>query len=71
MPSVPRFSDVEGASKRVAPSRVGPSSPRSRPSNDEGGRFVDRNLFPVKTAEAFVPTPAEPVRMRFKMAGGC
>jgi len=34
-------------------------------------KFVSRNLVPVKTAEAFVPTPAEPVRMRYKMAGGC
>lgn len=34
-------------------------------------KFVDRALLPVKTAEAFVPTPAEPVRMRYKMAGGC
>lgn len=34
-------------------------------------KFVDRNLVPVKTAEAFVPTPAEPVRLHHKMAGGC
>jgi len=34
-------------------------------------KFVERKLVPVKTAEAFVPTPAEPVRMRYKMAGGC
>jgi hypothetical protein len=34
-------------------------------------KFVSRNLLPVKTAEAFVPTPAEPVRLRYKMAGGC
>jgi hypothetical protein len=33
--------------------------------------FEDRNLMPVKSEQAFVPTPAEPVRMRFKMAGGC
>lgn len=42
--------------------------------NDEGGRFVSRNLAPVKGVVAqnqFAPTPAEPVRMRFKMAGGC
>ena len=45
-------------------------APSSRKANDEGGKFVDRNLVPVKTAEAFVPTPAEPVRMRYKMAGG-
>ena len=34
-------------------------------------KFVQRNLVPVKTAEAFVPTPAEPVRLHYKMAGGC
>lgn len=54
---------------------------KSAPSNSggkEGGyrhgvptKFVARNLVPVKTAEAFVPTPAEPVRMRYKLAGGC
>ena len=32
---------------------------------------VSRNLLPVKTAEAFVPTPAKPVRMRYQMGGGC
>jgi hypothetical protein len=47
------------------------SAPKMPRGNDEGGRFVSRNLVPVKTAEAFVPTPAEPVRMRFKMGGGC
>ena len=55
--------------------------PKSVPSNTGGkeggyrhgvpGKFVDRKLMPVKTADAFVPTPAEPVRMRYKMAGGC
>jgi hypothetical protein len=37
-------------------------------------KFVDRNLVPVKGFAAqnqFAPTPAEPVRMRNKMAGGC
>jgi hypothetical protein len=40
--------------------------------NDEGGKFVPRNLLstsPLK--EQFEPTSAEPVRQRFKMAGGC
>jgi len=46
-------------------------APRMPRGNDEGGKFVNRNLVPVKTAEAFVPTPAEPVRLHFKMAGGC
>lgn len=46
-------------------------APRMPKGNDEGGKFVPRNLMPVKTAEQFVPTPAEPVRLHFKMAGGC
>lgn len=33
--------------------------------------LVQRNLIPVKTAEQFVPTPKEAVRLRYKMAGGC
>ncbi len=47
------------------------SAPSWPKGNDEGGKFVDRKLMPMKTAEAFVPTPAVPVRMRFKMGGGC
>ncbi|HEX6826414.1 MAG TPA: hypothetical protein VF077_08875 [Nitrospiraceae bacterium] len=40
--------------------------------NDEGGRFVDRNLAPVTGAsEQFEPMGSEPVRQRFKMGGGC
>lgn len=43
-----------------------------RAGNDEGGRFVDRNLGSVKPQnEQFEPTDAEPVRQRFKMGGGC
>ncbi len=53
--------------KRPQPARA----PRMPRGNDEGGKFVPRNLVPVKTAEAFVPTPSEPVRLHFKMAGGC
>jgi hypothetical protein len=34
-------------------------------------KLVTRNLVPVKREAAFVPTPAEPVRMHYKMAGGC
>ncbi|HAN93875.1 MAG TPA: hypothetical protein DCQ33_17590 [Nitrospira sp.] len=37
-------------------------------------KFVSRNLMPVKGVVAqnqFAPTPAEPVRMHNKMAGGC
>lgn len=48
-----------------------PAKPAQKKISDEGGCFVDRNLIPVKTAEQFVPTPAEPMRMRYKMAGGC
>lgn len=33
--------------------------------------LVQRNLAPIKTAEQFVPTPKEPVRLRYKMGGGC
>lgn len=33
--------------------------------------LVQRNLVPIKTAEQFVPTPAEAVRLRYKMGGGC
>jgi len=42
--------------------------------NDEGGKFVDRNLVPLKTAaqqNQFAPSDAEPVRMHHKLAGGC
>ena len=40
--------------------------------NDEGGRFVARDLRRVNPKrEQFAPTPAEPVRLRYKMAGGC
>lgn len=46
-------------------------APRMPKGNDEGGKFVERNLVPVKSAQEFVPTPAEPVRLHFKMAGGC
>ena len=39
---------------------------------DEGGKFVDRNLMKVNPkTEQFAPTPAEPVRRRYKMGGGC
>ena len=40
--------------------------------NDEGGRFVDRNLMSVDPKkEQFEPADSEPVRQRYKMAGGC
>lgn len=47
-------------------------SPSMPKGNDEGGRFVDRDLTKVSPLrEQFEPTPAEPVRQHFKMAGGC
>jgi hypothetical protein len=36
-----------------------------------GQHFEDYKLMPIRSEQQFVPTPAEPVRMRFKMAGGC
>ena len=42
--------------------------------SDEGGKFVDRNLVPLKTAaqqNQFAPTDAVPMRMHFTLAGGC
>lgn len=46
--------------------------PKMPKGNDEGGAFVSRDLRSVNPRkEQFEPTPAEPVRQRFKMAGGC
>jgi len=39
--------------------------------NGVPAKLVQRNLMPVRPAEAFVPTPAEPVRLHYKLAGGC
>ena len=40
--------------------------------NSEGGKYVDRNLMKVNPKkEQFAPTPAEPVRLRYRMGGGC
>lgn len=51
------------SSKKYAPLSKG---------NDEGGKFVPRVLGPVNPrTQQFPPTPAEPVRQRFKMGGGC
>lgn len=50
------------------------SAPRMPKGNDEGGKVVGRNLLGMKPDAAqacCVPTPAEPVRMHVKMAGGC
>ena len=47
-------------------------APRMPKGNDEGGKFVSRNLMAISPLkQQFEPTPAEPVRQRFKMAGGC
>lgn len=40
--------------------------PRWPSGNDEGGKLVNR--LPTKQMP---PTPKEPVRQRYKMAGGC
>ena len=40
--------------------------------NDEGGRFVSRDLAKIDPKkQQFEPTPAEPVRQHAKMAGAC
>lgn len=40
--------------------------------NDEGGKFVDRNLTAINPLkQQFEPTDAEPVRQHNRMAGGC
>lgn len=47
-------------------------APFGKKANDEGGKFVSRDLCRVNPRkEQFAPTPAEPVRQRYKMAGGC
>ena len=49
-----------------------PAGKKSEPG--AGQHFEDYKLMQVKGFAAqnkFAPTPAEPVRMRFKMAGGC
>lgn len=47
-------------------------APKMPRGNDEGGKFVSRNLMAVNPKkQQFEPTPAEPVRQHFKMAGGC
>jgi hypothetical protein len=47
-------------------------APKMPQGNDEGGRFVDRNLAGVNpTKQQFEPTEAEPVRQHARMAGAC
>lgn len=46
--------------------------PRMAKGNDEGGKFVDRDLMKVNPrTQQFEPTPSEPVRQHKKMAGAC
>lgn len=41
-------------------------------ANDEGRKFVARNLMKMKDGGACcVPTPAEPVSLHKKLAGAC
>jgi len=47
-------------------------APKMPRGNDEGGKYVDRDLCkmnPLK--QQFEPTDAEPVRQHAKMAGAC
>ena len=48
-----------------------PQVPKMPKGNDEGGKFVDRNLAAMKTEESLVPTAAEPVSLHKRMAGAC
>lgn len=56
-----------------------PQPARKNAGGSEGGyangvpmKFVSRDLRGVNPLrEQFAPTPAEPVRARYKMAGGC
>lgn len=61
--------------KSVKGSQYGGQRPASKigsKGNDEGGKFVSRDLKKISpNTEQFEPTPAEPVRQRFKMGGGC
>lgn len=63
-----------GTAAGAARGRKGPASMSAafHAPNDEGGKFVNRDLTKVNPLmQQFEPTPAEPVRRRFKMAGGC
>lgn len=56
-----------------------PKSVQSNKGGREGGykngvptKLTERNLTSVSPkTEQFAPTPAEPVRARYRMAGGC
>jgi len=48
------------------------TSPRMPKGNDEGGKFVSRDLMKVNPLrEQFEPTTAEPVPQLYRMGGGC
>lgn len=56
------------SSYKIAPAKT----PRMAKGNDEGGKFVDRNLMKVNPLkEQFEPTDAEPVNQHKRMAGAC
>lgn len=47
-------------------------APRMPRGNDEGGKFVDRDLAKISpTKQQFEPTDAEPVNQHKRMAGAC
>ena len=47
-------------------------SPKMPRGNDEGGRYVDRDLAAINPLkQQFEPTDAEPVPQLYKMGGGC
>jgi len=65
-----------GMAKGKSPSGKSNTPATRRPAardnaNDEGGKFVDRDLMNVNPLnEQFEPTDAEPVPQRYKMGGG-
>ena len=47
-------------------------APAMKKGNDEGGKFVDRNLVKLNDGcESLVPTDAEQVNLHKRMAGAC
>jgi len=60
-----------GSKPSTRGTRTSPSGGRKDNANDEGGKFVDRDLCNVNPlTEQFEPTDSEPVRQRYKMGGG-
>ena len=56
----------------MAKQQKSPPKPAQKKISDEGGCFVPHKLASVNPLrEQFEPTPAEPMRQRYKMAGGC